>query len=446
VGNFRIFPHFAAQIIGMMMRKCARAASLVMATCCFVLAAQCQPAAPADSARTDAFLVNLLKQHPQYFDSILVNRNAYNAQIIYTKVDRGANGIAGLQHFYCNVNRGNYFYPASAVKLPLAMLALQKLGELKANSIDKNTTMLTEKAYSGQTAVYNDPTTTNGKPTIANYLKRVLMASDNDACNRLYEFLGQQYGNEQLLQKGYANAQLISRLQVSLNDNENRHTNPVTFLAPGNKPLYKQTMQYNSTAWPKRNDKLGKAYYNNGQLINEPMDFSGKNRMALEDLHSMLISLVFPNKVTSSQRFNLADDDRKFLLKYMSQLPTESIIPPYQDDTMAYYPAKNKFLLFGSGKGAWPNSIRIFNTSGERYGQLVDVAYIVDYDKKIEFFLSAVIYCNSDGVLNDNKYDYENIGQPFMKHLGQVMYEYETKREKKIVPDLSDVKFEYDGR
>ena len=178
--------------------------------------------------------------------------------------------------------------------------------------------------------------------------------------------------------------------------------------------------------------------------MNGAMDFSAKNRISLQDLHDVLVSLVFPYRMKATQRMNITEDDRNFVLKYMSQLPTESTFPAYSADTVDYYPAYCKFLLYGAEKGPLPNNIRIFNKVGDAYGQLLDIAYIVDFDKKIEFFLSAVIYCNSDGILNDDKYDYDSIGFPFMKHLGQVIYDYETKREKKMEPDLSGLKFVYD--
>jgi hypothetical protein len=399
-----------------------------------------------DSTKTDVFLEELLKQYPQYFDSILNNRKAMNMQFIYTKVDRGANGIAALKQYYFNVNPSDYFYPASTVKLPISLLALQRLNELKETGIDKNTTMITEKGSASQTAVFNDPTAIDGKPSVAQYIKKILMISDNDACNRLYEFLGQQYINEQLHQKGYADAELLHRLSISLTEDENRYTNPVKFYSPGNKLLYQQPMQYNTTKFAHRNDVMGKAYYKGDSLINAPMDFSIRNRISLEDLHTILISLVFPNKVTAAQRFNITDEDRNFMLKYMSQLPTESTYPPYSADTTSYYPAYCKFLFFGTEKGQLPSNIRSFNKVGDAYGQVLDVAYIVDFDKKIEFFLSAVIYCNSDGILNDDKYDYDNIGFPFMKHLGKVIYDYEVKRERVIEPDLGDLKFIYDKK
>src|SRR5674476_983050 len=109
-----------------------------------------------DGTKTDAFLEDLLKQYPQYFDSILVHRKDWNVQIIYTRIDRGRNNLPKLTNYYFNVNPARYFYPASTVKLPTAVLALQRLNELKTTGINKNTTMITEAAYSGQTAVYND--------------------------------------------------------------------------------------------------------------------------------------------------------------------------------------------------------------------------------------------------------------------------------------------------
>ena len=108
--------------------------------------------------------------------------------------------------------------------------------------------------------------------------------------------------------------------------------------------------------------------------------------------------------------------------------PSETIHPSYDSLPDAYV----KFLLYGSQKEPLPKNIRIFNKVGDAYGQLVDVAYITDFDKNIEFFLSATIYCNSNGIINDDTYDYDTIGLPFMKNLGQVIYDYELKRKRTI--------------
>jgi len=402
------------------------------------------PEAVVDNSKTDAFLENILAAYPQYFDSILIHRKDWNVQVIYTQVNRSANGRAELKNYYFNVNPGQYFYTASTVKFPVCLLALQRLNELREKGIDKNTTMITEAGTELQTAVYNDPSTPDGRPGIGQYIKKVLMVSDNDAFNRLYEFLGQEYINDELHKKGYPDVQLLHRLDISLPEAANRQTNPIKFLDAGNKVLYDQPMKVNTKQYPARNDSMGKGFLRNGQVVDGPMNFSKKNRISLEDLHNILVSLVLPDRVSASQRFNLTEEDRLFILKYMSQLPTESVYPPYSADTANYWPAYCKFLMFGGEKGDLPKNIRIFNKTGDAYGQMLDVAYIIDQEKGVEFFLSAVIYCNSDGILNDDQYDYKNIGLPFMKHLGQTIYEQEVKRVKKNMPDLSGFKFIYD--
>jgi hypothetical protein len=398
------------------------------------------PGGVAES-KEDEFLVDLFKSRPFVFDSVLLNRKEWNVQVIYTQVNRTPNGIPELKNYYFNRQNAGYFYPASTVKLPVALLALQRLNELSIPGLDKNSTMITETAFSGQTPVYNDPNTAEGKPTIAQYIKKILLVSDNDAYNRLYEFLGQEYINAALHRKGYDNAQILHRLDIFLTEEENRHTNPVKFYDGGNQLIHSFPEQVNRQQYAKRNDFLGTAYYSNKVLQNKPMDFSKKNRIELQDLHQMLISLVFPEAVKASQRFNLTEGDRQFVLKYMSQFPSESVYPSY--DT-SYQDAYVKFILYGSEKGVRPKNIRIFNKPGDAYGQLIDVAYVVDFKNNIEFFVSAAIYCNKDGILNDDHYDYDTIGFPFMKNIGKTLYEFELKRKKNIVPDLSPLIFHYD--
>jgi hypothetical protein len=412
-----------------------------------------QPAINTKPADTTAFLETLLKKNPQYFSEVLKNSNNWNVQIIYTQVNRRVNGSPDLTKHYYNLNPNKYFYPASTVKLPIVLLALQKLNEIKGKAIinkgvgqgiNRNTAMVTEAAFSGQTAVFNDPTNTGGSPTIAHYIKKILMVSDNDAYNRLYEFLGQEYINTELRKKGFENVQILHRLNIFLTEAENRNTNPVKFYDAAGKLLYEQAAQFNAFKYPARNDSLGSGFYSGGKLVNKPMDFSKKNRLGLEELNKILISIVFPGSLKASERFNISEDDRLFVLKYMSQYPTESNYPDYAADTAGYWPAYCKFLYYGASKEKPDENIRIFNKVGDAYGHMIDAAYVVDYRNKIEFFVSAIIYCNSDGILNDDKYDYNAIGFPFMKNLGRVIYDYELSRKYKNRPDLSSVLFAYD--
>ena len=83
---------------------------------------------------------------------------------------------------------------------------------------------------------------------------------------------------------------------------------------------------------------------------------------------------------------------------------------------------------------------------GWAYGFLIDVSYVVDFIHKTEFMLTSTLYVNSDGILNDNKYDYETVGWPFLYDIGQVIYNYELKRDRKYQPDLGRFILPYEKR
>jgi hypothetical protein len=238
---------------------------------------------------------------------------------------------------------------------------------------------------------------------------------------------------------GYDSAQVIHRLDISRTEDENRHTNPVKFYDTSSKFIYEQSLVESKLAYQTRKTFLGKGYLSGNKIIDQPFDFSRKNRFALYDLHSILESLIFPKAVPKHQRFKLSKEDYQFLLRYMSMKPGESDFPQYDS---GYNGAYSKLLMYG-GKGDLDSNIRIFNKEGDAYGFLTDVAYVVDFKNNIEFFLSANIYCNSDGIFNDDHYDYETVGYPFLKNLGQVIYQYELQRNRKRIPDLSTFKFEY---
>lgn len=389
----------------------------------------------------DVLLEELMKQKSPVFDSILRHRKDWNVQILYSEIERGKKGKVKFTDHAFNTDTAQYYYPASTVKLPVAILALQKLNELNIPGLDKYTTMTTGSSGYRQTEVTNDPTAPDGRPTVAHYIKKILLVSDNDAYNRLYEFLGQEYINQSLHNMGYTGVQIIHRLEISMTEEENRNTNPVRFTDSTGKVLYDQPAVRSALRHAVRNTKMGKGFYRGGQLIMEPFDFSGKNRFALADLHQVVRSIIFPEAVPAKQRFNLTSDDLQFLQRYMSMLPGESVSPVY--DTASAWDTYVKFLYYGAEKGTFEPGVRVFNKPGDAYGFLIDGAYVVDYENEREFLLSAVIHCNADGIYNDDQYEYETIGLPFMKALGRMIMEYErTKVRKQVVP-FSPQKFHY---
>ncbi len=61
----------------------------------------------------------------------------------------------------------------------------------------------------------------------------------------------------------------------------------------------------------------------------------------------------------------------------------------------------------------------------------------VDFEKGVEFLLTAVVLINDNGIFNDGVYEYDEVGFPFLAELGRVIYEYELKRQRAHRPDLS---------
>ena len=398
--------------------------SIVLAICLAGMTASGQRSA------TDPFLENLLGRYPAYFDTVLRNRDSLGIQIIYTQIDRSRSNIPTFKDYYYNVDSGRYFYPASTVKLPVALLALARLHEMGQPGIDRNTTLLTEAAYEGETMALNDPTSQDGRPTVGQYVKDIFLTSDNDAFNRLYEWLGPGYINASLRAMGYGDVQIRHRLDVVLREDQNRRANPGRFTDYVNRTLLAWPLRTDSTDYAPRSDWI------------DGVDFGRKNRISLVDLHRILRSALFPASVPPTGRFNLGTDDYRFLYRSMSGLPSQTRWPAY--DTAEVWDAYVKYLLFGGRKGVLPPSIRIFNKIGEAYGFLLDVAYIVDVDKGVEFMLSAVIRCNPDRKLGDGHYTYDSLGFPFLQHLGEVMYRYELERPRRFRPDLSVFRCVYD--
>lgn len=387
----------------------------------------------AAQEKTDRFLEDLLQKHaPPVLRHVMQHPDSFHCQIIYTQINRDAQNRPVFTHYYYHVNADQYFNPASMVKMPLAFLALEKLKSLQ---IDKYTPMLTDSAYSGQSPVYTDTSSRNALPSIAQYIKKVFLVSDNDAYNRLYEFIGQQTIHEKLWEKGYPRMRIVRRF-VPMNEDENRHTNPVRFVEDG-KTIYAQPAAVSTLQYDFSKPLLtGRAHLDkNGSLINSPMDFTRHNNAPLEDLQQILQSVLFPASVPASRRFDLGADDYRFLYRCMSTLPFESRYPNY--DTSEFFDSYTKFFRFKAGRGKVPPYMRVFNKTGWSYGFLTDVAYFVDFKNKVEFMISANIYVNRDGVLNDNKYEYEEIGYPFFKAVGDIIYDHELQRKRAHVPDLS---------
>ena len=381
-------------------------------------------------------LRQLLRRDTTGLVRVLARPAAYRLQILYTRIRRDAAGQPHFRSYRYRLQPRNYFYPASTVKLAAAALALQKLRALSAQTpgLTVDSPMLTDSAFVGQTRARRDTSSASGRPTLANYVRKALIVSDNDAFNRLYEFVGPQELNQELRRLGLRQSRLLHRLSVGDQEPGSRHTNPVAFFADTatTQLLVRQPAAYYPGPWPRlglRGEAIGLAYLKDDQRMPGPLDFSQKNAHSLTDLQLMLRRVLFPEATPPAQRLRLAPADYALLREALSQLPRASPHPRYDP---AHYPDTYvKFLLGGGGIAPLPPGVRVFNKIGQAYGFLIDNAYVQDEAHGVEFLLSAVLYVNADGVLNDDKYEYDRIGFPFLRDLGRRVYEAERRRARR---------------
>src|SRR5450755_1429204 len=395
--------------------------------------------------KTDPLLEKILKvDTSSIVRTFLQYPDSFRVQIIYTQIDRDSVSHPHFRNYYFHVSPSLYFYPASTVKLPLALLSLEKLNRMHIRGVDKFTRMEYDSSYSGQQSLHRDSSSETGYPSIAQYIRKAFLISDNDAYNRMYEFVGQQEVNRRLHAMGFPNTRIIRQF-MPLTESENRHTNSIRFLDGKGKVIYIQPAAFDKDSFQfLPSAKIGNGYLDtHDSLIREPMDFTRHNRITLDDLQKLLQTALFPLSVPGPHRFYLTDSDYSFLYRYLSQYPSETPYPKY--DTTVFFDSYVKFF-FQKGGRVLPGYIRIFNKVGWAYGFLTDVSYIVDFKNHIEFMLTATVYANEDGILNDDKYEYDSIALPFLYRVEQDIYHFDLHRTRKFKPDLRRFQMNYDHR
>lgn len=329
----------------------------------------------------------------------------YQVQIKYTQIDRRNDSVFFTDYDF-QVNDSMYFYPASTVKFPTAVLALEKLN--KVDSLSMHTKYYVE----GDTV----------ESTVAKDVSEIFAVSDNLANNRLVEFLGFEAINQELRDKGISPIRITHRLGHRSDD---LRTKPIIIY------LNDSTIGITSSILNKTPEELelleiakGLGYYEDDELINTPFNFSQKNFYPIISQHNVIKRVIFPQNFKESERFHISDKQREHLLEAMHTLPQK-----VGYDNTTFYDSYCKFFLYGDTKENIPEHIEIYNKVGFAYGTLTDCAYVKDTEKNVEFLLTATILVNKDGIFNDDAYEYEEIGIPFLAQLGREIYQQELNRK-----------------
>ncbi|MEE4279234.1 MAG: serine hydrolase [Halieaceae bacterium] len=359
-------------------------------------------------AREDSVLLSeLLESGPAAVRSVIARAGEHRVQVLYTRIHRDEGNAA---HFESHGYRlgAEYFYPASTVKFPVALFALERLNQLGLPREAELRVLPASSRLPGNGG--------EAAKSVAQYAHEIFVVSDNDAYNRLYEFLGPQAIDDRLRELGLSDTRIVHRLSVAATVGENRIANASELWLQGQR--LHRVPERRAALRVYRSLPLGESYIDaTGTTVSSPFDFAAKNAFPLEDQQALLRELFFPQG-----RLSLSDSDRAFLATEMSMLPRESTQPVYPRDE--YPDSYAKFLLAG-GEASLPEGVTIYNKIGQAYGFTTDNAYVFDGKSGVEFLLSATIHTNENRRFNDDNYEYDEIAIPFLRELGRLILAYE---------------------
>lgn len=318
------------------------------------------------------------------------------------------------QHNSWQLTPARWFSTASVAKLPIALLACEKIAAL---DLGLDAAIGFTQAPIGGEWPADEP----GFEVLARTLNRIFTVSENPPFNRLYDFLGVDAMQARLTALGYPSARLISRMSAPVIDNARTRAGQVRDgdgTVVFEFPERVGTIQASALA----EARTGRGFLSDdGVLIEGPHDFSKANFVALADSQQMLKAIVDPDSVPASQRWAIPDAMRRQVLAIMARMPRESPDPVYGADLS--YDGYARFLMIGDSRADKPDGLHLVGKSGEAYGFLTDVSFISQDGSDLELLLSANIYVNADGIFNDDVYEYETIGYPFLAALGRAVWQ-----------------------
>ena len=146
--------------------------------CCFILVS-C-----TTEQQNPNFLETALGSKDISIKRVMDSIKKYQVQIRYTQIDRRNDSVLFTDYDF-QVSDSVYFYPASTVKFPTAVLAMEKINQTDTLTIH------TKYYIEGDTI----------ESTVADDVNEIFAVSDNLANNRLIEFLGFETINQSLKNK-----------------------------------------------------------------------------------------------------------------------------------------------------------------------------------------------------------------------------------------------------
>jgi hypothetical protein len=380
------------------------------------------PGSWARGAADEGLLAQLLRAAGPVSTQVLAHTDEFEPQVLWTRLARDATGSwqPVAQHQF-GIQRERWFAAASFIKLPLVALLAEALTRL---GLVEGLPQLQLQLASASACAPLPPGNHATWPLLR-LLRAMLVVSDNASYNALYELLGSDVIHARLAQLGYGDCRIGARLgcarDVGPGKLEARLSDADGHL------LWHSAAQ--SVELPQRfpfgSARKGRAWMQNGRQIAGAHDFSRSNFMPLADVHRMILELGSAQPAAQSA-FDIDPGLRQHIARIMCMTPRQCPDPHYPPEH--YADDHGKWLIAADASGQLPSQLSIASKNAQSFGFLGDSAFIVDRSIDRAFALSAVVYVDRDGVLNDGNYAYAQIGRPFLRELGMAIWAYERSQ------------------
>lgn len=342
--------------------------------------------------------------------TVLASPETYRFQVLYSVVKEGAKPTLERHGWRTDAE---YFFPASSMKVPIALAAYERMNALRKAGKTGFTRDAMMQIYPSKGT--GAPTTTS----LARETARALIVSDNFSANRLLAITGHREIHETCFGLGLSSTRVRSGFATG-EELDPAEVSPRVVVGGAELPARKSTL----TLPPNdaRSLDIGTAYVDDkGRKVNGPMPFKEKNAMRLQHLQDALIRIMrpdlLPTRPNSIYAAGATSEDVAYLRETLGTLPSESGLAGYDRNIVADYPLSP--FLRGIERVRPRGQFQIFQKVGQAYGFLIHNAYIVDKASGKSFFLIAAIYANADGVLNDDLYNYDTVSFPALADVGE---------------------------
>jgi len=358
--------------------------------------------------------IELVIKSDPYLKEIIKDKEDYEIQVMLTKVNHDNTKI-DFQNYQYQHDENQYFYPASTIKLPIVVLTLKKINELRSKGSDIT---LKSKIILNNVDNYSNFKLQDSITSFQNLIADIFLVSDNSASNILIDFIGYNYFNDEMQNAGFDRTYLNHKFNPDpyvnstwqISDLDNNMISSIN----DNQKIIKADDKTNGL------DK-GERRYFNGEILDESLNFSEKNRFSITDMHNLIKYIFYPEIFDKANTFNLNVEDYDFIRYWMSRFTYEDIGEKFIGDEN-FFETYNKFFIHGDEQSVSNEQIRVYNKIGQAYGTSIDNGLIKNYQNNVEFILTSTIYTNKNKVINDNLYEYDDIAEPFLAKLSRAIY------------------------